>query len=332
MIPSTLQRNPLARLTEVGRQQRLPPVPTTLVCGFLGAGKTTLLNSLLAQSKGQRIAVLVNDFGALNIDARLIVKVEGQTVELADGCICCSIRDDLIAGVETVLNTSPRPEQLLIETSGISDPGNILCSLGQAELRRDLYVENVVTVVDALHALDSRDAEYRDLFERQLCNAYMAVINRVEMAAPEQRTAVREWIDRLAPGIAIVEAEEGAVATEVILGESRLGQSQFRPVPTASSRAHPFASMVWSTERPIRRTAFVETLAALSHTIFRAKGFVHFQHYPLATLFQKVGGQSSYIDAGAWGGVTPRTELVLIGSASTFDKQEVERMLDACCA
>ena len=329
---STLLRDPLARYADVQGDSGHPPLPVTLIGGFLGAGKTTLLNSLLMQGDGRRIAVLVNDFGELNIDARLVVKVEGQTVELANGCICCSIRDDLVAGVAQLLAAEPRPEHLLIETSGVSDPENILCTFNQSRQRRELFIENVVTVVDALHALDARDAEYAELFQRQVGGAYMVVINRAATAGAPQRKAVREMIEGLRPGIAIVEADDGTVPLAVVLGTSRQGQALFRPEPTMDNRAHPFTSMVWRSDKPIRRSDFNRTLSALSHTVYRAKGFLHFQHYPLVTLYQKVGGQASCIDGGARGAAVPQSELVLIGLASGFDPAVIGRQLDACCA
>ena len=118
----------------------------------------------------------------------------------------------------------------------------------------------------------------------------------------------------------------------VVLGTSRQGQALSRPEPTMDNRAHPFTSMVWRSDKPIRRSDFNRTLSALSHTVYRAKGFLHFQHYPLVTLYQKVGGQASCIDGGARGAAAPQSELVLIGLASGFDPAVIGRQLDACCA
>jgi len=98
----------------------LTPVPVTIIGGFLGAGKTSLLNHILTNSTGRRVAVLVNDFGDINIDAKLIVSIEGETVSLANGCICCTIRDDLLTEVLRVLGTEPRPEYIVIETRSTS--------------------------------------------------------------------------------------------------------------------------------------------------------------------------------------------------------------------
>lgn len=324
--------SPLVRYPEARSTQEHPRLPVTLIGGFLGAGKTTLLNSLLLQGDGRRIAVLLNDFGALNIDARLVVKTEGQRIELANGCICCSIRDDLVAGVETLLASDPPPELLLIEASGVSDPGNILCTFAQSRVRRSIFLENAVTVVDAVHALDARESDYQALFERQIRDAYMIVLNRASTAGAETVRQVREMILRLLPTAAICETDDGTVPLAVLLGDARHGQSANRPAPTVDPRAHPFTSLVWRCERPLRRSEFQRTMGELASSVYRAKGFIDFQHYPLATLYQKVGRFESCVDCGAWGASTPRTELVLIGLESGFDAEQIRSRLEACAS
>lgn len=323
--------NPLARFPEIQQASGRSLLPITLIGGFLGAGKTTLLNSLLRQGHGRRLAVLVNDFGALNIDARLIVKVEGQTMELANGCICCSIRDDLVAGVEQLLAAHPAPEQLLIETSGVSDPMNIVCTFNTAKVRRQIFLENVVTVVDAVHALDACDAEWSTLFERQVRSAYMIVLNRVSAAGSEQTANVRARLQDLMPSAAIVETDDGRVPLPVLLGDARLGQSTFRPEPTVADAAHPFDSMVFRSERPLRRVDFLRVMKSLANSVYRAKGFINFRNYPLTTLYQKVGSFESCVDGGAWGVATPVTELVLIGVKGRFDSVAISASLESCC-
>ncbi len=324
--------NPLARYPEVQQASGRSMLPITLIGGFLGAGKTTLLNSLLSQGDGRRLAVLVNDFGALNIDAKLVVNVEGGKMELANGCICCDIRDDLVAGIETLLASEPAPEQLVIETSGVSDPMNIVCTFNTSKVRRSVFLENVITVVDALHALDARDAEWNALFERQIRGAYMIVLNRTKLAGAEQTQKVRELISELMPTAAVFETEDGTVPLGVLLGDSRIGQSTFRPEPTMYAGSHPFESMVFKTEKPIRRVDFVKLMRELVEVTYRVKGFINFRNYPLTTLYQKVGNFESYVDGGSWGVTTPMTELVLIGVKKNFDPAKITKALEACCA
>ncbi|HNB43617.1 MAG TPA: GTP-binding protein, partial [Burkholderiaceae bacterium] len=153
-------------------------IPLTVIGGFLGAGKTTLVNRLLAEAGGRRIAVLVNDFGALDIDAALVANSAGDTVALSNGCVCCSIGDDLAAALLRVLEASPRFDAVVIEASGVSDPWRI-AQIGLAEPALELG--GVVVLVDASAALgQSRDPLLADTLLRQLHAADLLVLNKID--------------------------------------------------------------------------------------------------------------------------------------------------------
>ena len=125
------------------------PVPILLVTGFLGAGKTTVVNHLLAHAQGRRIAAVVNDFGAVNIDAELIAGASDGVVSLANGCICCSLEGDLLRTLAALLRRDPRPEFIVIETSGVADPADIVRNLMDPLIWREAPLETVLCVVDA---------------------------------------------------------------------------------------------------------------------------------------------------------------------------------------
>jgi len=125
------------------------PVPVLLVTGFLGAGKTTVVNHLLAHAQGRRIAAVVNDFGAINVDAELIAGASDGVVSLSNGCICCSLEGDLLRHLAALLRRDPPPEFIVIETSGIADPADIVRNLMDPVIWREAPLETVLCVVDA---------------------------------------------------------------------------------------------------------------------------------------------------------------------------------------
>lgn len=127
-----------------------PGLPMTVIGGYLGSGKTTLINQLLAEPHGKRLVVMVNDFGAINIDASLLLSAEGDTLTLTNGCVCCTMGSDLYMAIADVLDRSPQPDHLLVEASGIADPGKIA---NAARAEPELRYGGVVTVVDACHFL-----------------------------------------------------------------------------------------------------------------------------------------------------------------------------------
>lgn len=323
--------DPLVRFPEFRAAAGQHPVPITLIGGFLGAGKTTLLNGLLQQAGGRRFAVLVNDFGELNLDARLVVNVGAQHVELSNGCICCTIRDDLVAGVARLLETGPPPDHLLIETSGVSDPLNILVAfLSSPELQARCWIDNVVTVVDAVHAAAAREAAYWHLFGRQIQSAYTVVLNKTGLAGAEATRQAIAVIEQHMPGAQIIRTADGQVPLPLLIDDGRSSVQSFRPVPTADDRPHPFASVAWRSLRPLRRDRFERLLGLFRGAAFRAKGLIQFQHAPAATLFQMVGALQTFTEGPPWGALAPSTELVFIGSPDTLRQQDLLDALHGC--
>ena len=129
-------------------------IAVTVVAGFLGAGKTTLLNRMVRQAGDSRLAVIVNDFGALNIDAALVAEVTDAVYSLQNGCICCTVQEDLLAQLVSLAQFSPRLERIVIECSGVSDPQRIVQTLGYPQLRDLLRLDLVITLVDATRHLE----------------------------------------------------------------------------------------------------------------------------------------------------------------------------------
>lgn len=193
-----------------------PALPVIVIGGYLGAGKTTLLNHLLRHAQGRRLAVLVNDFGELSIDADLIVGQDGDVLRLAGGCVCCAIGSDLIESL-VQLGESPRPPDLvLIETSGVALPG----AVGRgAKLAPGVRLDGVVVMVDAscVQTL-AGDRHVGDTVLQQLHDADLLVMNKLDLLEPARLPGLRQWLQEQAPGAVMIEAIDGQVPAHAVLG------------------------------------------------------------------------------------------------------------------
>src|SRR5687768_13941662 len=189
------------------------PVPVVLVAGFLGAGKTTVVNHLLAHAEGKRIAAVVNDFGAINIDAELITGASDGVVSLSNGCICCSLEGDLLRTLATLLRRDPRPEFIVIETSGVADPSDIVRNLMDPVIWREAPLETVLCVVDATTPPPTlSDA----LLRSQLRAADVVALNKVDLVDAAARAQLRDAVRMLHPAAVVVDALHGEVPAALL--------------------------------------------------------------------------------------------------------------------
>ena len=189
-------------------------LPLTVIGGFLGAGKTSLLNRLLEQADGRRLAVLVNDFGALNIDAELVASRGADSIALSNGCVCCSIGDDLSAALIRVLDNEPPFDALLIEASGVSDPWRI-AQVGMAD--PGLSLGGVVVLVDSSAILlQVADPLLRDSLQRQVKAADWLLLNKSDLVDADQIAMVHAWLDEQATETPRFETREAQLPAALI--------------------------------------------------------------------------------------------------------------------
>ncbi|GJD51961.1 P-loop guanosine triphosphatase YjiA [Methylobacterium crusticola] len=304
-------------------------VPVVLVAGFLGAGKTTLVNALLRDPGGRRIAALVNDFGAIDVDAALLGLSADGVVSLRNGCICCSLQGDLMRTLSGLLRRRPAPDAIVIETSGAADPAEIVRSLLDPVVYAATPLDTVVTVVDARHLADRPDLFDDALWRSQLAAADFCLVAKSDLVDGAERARVRAGLARQKPPRLTFEAVRGALPSPALLfsgaGHAPAAPRGLRP----SAAAERFESMSWTASRPVSLARFQSAIARLAPDLLRAKGFVTFEREPdRPMLFQLVGTRATIVPTGvpAQAGVSAR--LVLIAEAGRLERRAAAALLD----
>lgn len=260
-------------------------IPVTVVAGFLGAGKTTLLRNLLERCEGRRLAVIVNDFGELNIDAGMIAEQTEAVYSLENGCICCSVQDDLLAQLERLANMHPPLEQVVIECSGVSDPQRIVQTLGYPKLRRRLHLDAVLTVVDAARR-EPLEGEYARLERMQAAAADLLLLNKCDLLDTDERASQRERFGR---GARVLETIQAQIPNVLLLGEP---SRKLRPHGQEGvDHGELFHSWSWQGDEHFDGVRLKHWLETLPRGLLRLKGLIHLTGQDEAAWLQYVGGR-----------------------------------------
>jgi cobalamin biosynthesis protein CobW len=338
----------------------LAKVPCTIVTGFLGAGKTTLVRNVL-ENADRRLAVIVNEFGDVGIDGEILKSCgvencpEDAIVELANGCLCCTVADDFVPALKSLLDRPSPPEHIVIETSGLALPKPLVKAFNWPEIASRVTVDGVVTVVDGAAVAAGRFADdpeaiakqrasdesldhdnpLEEVFEDQLLCADLVILNKADLMSSEQRREVTAEIGKALPrAVKVVETQNGQVPIAVLLGLGAGAEKDLAARPSQhdleGEHDHDdfdtFIVDLPSFESP---QAVIDRLtkAAAAHDILRMKGFIDIVAKPMRLLVQGVGSRFQHQYDRRWAAGAPRQgRLVVIGEKG-LDKAAIEALI-----
>ena len=305
------------------------PVPVLLVTGFLGAGKTTVVNHLLANADGRRIAAIVNDFGAINIDAELIAGASDGVVSLANGCICCSLEGDLLRTLSTLLRRDPKPEYIVIETSGVADPADIVRNLMDPVILREAPLETVLCVMDAATPPSALD----DALQRsQLRVADIVALSKLDLAGEGAGVRMREAIRAQRVPALVVDATHGELPSALLFPASDRAPAPREPGPKRPAEER-FETLSWTSDQPISLPRLQQAIGKLAPKLARAKGLFETIEQPgRLVVFQFAGGRATLAPGDAPTPGVPRARIVFIAELGVLSKAELDGIMEGCVA
>ncbi|HDR28883.1 cobalamin biosynthesis protein CobW [Rhodovulum sp.] len=340
----------------------LAKLPVTVITGFLGSGKTTLIRHLMQTAGGKRLAVVVNEFGDVGVDGEILKSCAipdcpaENIVELANGCICCTVADDFIPTIEALMAMDPRPDHILIETSGLALPKPLLKAFDWPDIRSRITVDGVIAVADAeavaagrfapnVAAVDAQRAAddsidhetpLSEVFEDQISCADIVLLTKPDLAGPEGVATARAVIEAEAPRrLPIVEVAEGVVDPRVILGLEAAAEDDLNARPShhdgADDHDHEdFESIVVDLPEQADPAILAGRIEALARkqNILRVKGHAAVAGKPMRLLVQAVGTRVRHQYDRPWGADEPRsTRLVVIAEHDDIDAGAIRAAL-----
>jgi G3E family GTPase len=306
------------------------PVPILLVTGFLGVGKTTVVNHLLAHAEGRRIAAVVNDFGAINIDAELIAGASDGVVSLANGCICCTLEGDLLRTLSTLLRRDPKPEHIVIETSGVADPADIVRNLMDPVILREAPLETVLCVIDAA----TPPAALEDALQRsQLRVADIVALTKQDLADEGAGARMRAAIRAQRVPAVVVDANHGEIPSALLFPANVDRVTAPRDPGPKRPTEQRFETLSWTSDQPLSLPRLQQAIGRLAPKLARAKGLFETVEQPgRQMVFQFAAGRATLAPGDAPAAGVPRARIVFIAELGVLSKAELDAIMAACVA
>ena len=338
-------------------------IPATVITGFLGSGKTTLIRNLLENANGKRIALIINEFGDLGVDGGILKGCgiescrEEDIIELNNGCICCTVADDFIPTMTKLLDRADRPDHIVIETSGLALPQPLVAAFNWPEIKTQVTVDGVVTVIDAAAVAEGRFADDHDkvdaqraaddsldhespleeLFEDQIHAADLIVLNKADLIDPSKLDSVKADVaQRSTRRVNMVPASFGKIGADVLLGlgvgteDDIANRKSHHEIHHADGHEHDhdeFESFVVEAGSVADPKIFTDKLKGIiaEHDVLRLKGFVYVPGKPMRLVVQAVGPRIEHYFDRPWGKDEVRnTRLVVIG-LHEIDEQAITK-------
>ncbi|MGY6557746.1 MAG: CobW family GTP-binding protein [Nitritalea sp.] len=311
----------------------LPRIPVYLLTGFLGSGKTTFLNTLLQRWEDKRVVVIENEFGSTSIDGALVSAAVNQVYELANGCICCSLDHELVEVLAQLIKPESRPDILVIEASGVADPGTVGAIFKREDVLQYFHLEKIIALADAENVADRLEETVEA--GRQLVAADGIIINKCDAVHPDYLVEVQRQLARINPIASFTFARYGQVPDTFLSQE--VSRERLLQQPLAEEEAHTpgLKSMVFGFRKPFDRDKLSAVLSMrlfVSYAqLYRVKGFVDIQGQAHRWLLQSTGKKLTFVDMGPWPETLPRqSALVFIGKG--LERLAMQRMLDQALA
>ncbi|WP_050779162.1 GTP-binding protein [Lyngbya sp. PCC 8106] len=311
-------------------------MPVTIITGFLGSGKTTLLNEILANKQDLKVAVLVNEFGDINIDAQLLISTEEDMLELSNGCICCTINEGLVDAVYRVLEREEQVDYMVIETTGVADPLPIILTFLGTELRELTRLDSIITLVDA----EAFTPEHFDSEAalKQIVYGDVVLLNKTDLAAPEQVEEVEAYIQTVKPGARILRTQQAKVPLPLVLDVGLTPVELYQASEEHHHHEHHhhhsphldndgFISVSFQSHSPFDIEKFEKFLTEeMPIEVFRAKGILWFDNSEMRHIFQ-LSGPRYDIQVEEWIN-SPQNQIVFIGRH--LEAHKIRQQLQNC--
>jgi cobalamin biosynthesis protein CobW len=338
----------------------LTKVPVTIVTGFLGAGKTTLIRHVLENVRGRRLALIVNEFGDVGVDGEILRSCGAEScpdeniVELANGCLCCTVADDFVPTIEALLAHEKRPDHIVVETSGLALPKPLVKAFDWPDLRARVTVDGVIAVVDGPAVAEGRFADdpeavrrqrtadtsiehenpLEEVYEDQLLCADLVILNKADLLEDANIRGLSTEISAAAPRAKIVVTHQGKIDPDILLGLGAAAEDDLahRPSHHDLEEEHDhedFDTFVVNVKSPKDAGTFVERLksVAADHDILRVKGFVEIAGRPMRLLVQGVGSRFTHHFDRPWRVDERRASRLVVIGQKGIDRDAVTAAL-----